>query len=257
MNFLKKNWVTVLIVLATLVLAGIAVFTAIRLYQLRQGPVAPNVPSSQPGAFQYGADCASLTTQDACQAKDCRWDVSKNRCGKGNACIISFSLLTVASPSVTPSVSPSPSLSPSPSPTIPPSCGDTCDTSADCGTGMTCSTEGICRNPSCSTEEDCLCAGTPTPTATATPAPPLSCGDSCSSNADCTNSMVCSNGLCRNPSCLNATNCLCGTSTPSGTIVAGTSTPAPELPQSGTSLPALIGAGAGILLLLGAFVLAL
>src|SRR5258708_27479262 len=49
-EFLKKNTVTLLIVLATVILAGIAVFTAIRLYQTRQTSVAPNAPSSQPAA---------------------------------------------------------------------------------------------------------------------------------------------------------------------------------------------------------------
>ncbi len=41
---------TVLIIIATVILAGVAVFTAYRLYQLRQQPVAPNVPSSYPKA---------------------------------------------------------------------------------------------------------------------------------------------------------------------------------------------------------------
>lgn len=49
-EFLKKNLVTVIILTGTLVLAGIAVFTAIRLYQLRSQPVAPNVPRSTPAA---------------------------------------------------------------------------------------------------------------------------------------------------------------------------------------------------------------
>jgi len=41
---------TTLIILATIILAGIAIFTAYRLYQLRQQPIAPNVPSSYPKA---------------------------------------------------------------------------------------------------------------------------------------------------------------------------------------------------------------
>lgn len=49
-TFLKKNGVTVVILIATLILAGIAVFTAIRLYQLRQEPVALNQPASTPAA---------------------------------------------------------------------------------------------------------------------------------------------------------------------------------------------------------------
>ena len=41
---------TILIIIATVILAGIAIFTAYRLYQLRQASVAPNVPSSKPAA---------------------------------------------------------------------------------------------------------------------------------------------------------------------------------------------------------------
>lgn len=257
MAFLKKNWVTVLIVIATVILAGIAVYTAIRLYQLRQTSVAPNAPSSQPGAFNYGADCASLTTQDECQAQNCAWNVNKNNCGKGNACIISFSLATLASSTPTPT--PTVSGSPTPTPTTPPSCGADCTADTDCPSGMTCDADAsVCRNTSCTTETNCICNEvTPTPT----PETPLSCGDSCTSNSDCANNMVCtSSGVCRNPSCLNETDCLCATSTPAGTstpVAGGTSTPAPSLPDSGTSTPAIVGAAAGILLLLGAFILAL
>jgi cytoskeletal protein RodZ len=47
----KKKAVTILIVLATIVLAGIAIFTAVRLYQLRQKAVAPTAPESKPEAI--------------------------------------------------------------------------------------------------------------------------------------------------------------------------------------------------------------
>jgi len=49
-NFLKGKVATVIIVVSTLILAGIAIFTAIRLYQLRNVSVSPNVPESQPEA---------------------------------------------------------------------------------------------------------------------------------------------------------------------------------------------------------------
>lgn len=51
-DFLKSKVATIGILIATLVLAGVAVFTAIRLYQLRQESVAPNVPSSKPKAAE-------------------------------------------------------------------------------------------------------------------------------------------------------------------------------------------------------------
>lgn len=59
-NFFKSKVATAVILLATFILAGVAIFTAIRLYQLRQQPVAPNVPSSQPRA-QTNACTLSFT----------------------------------------------------------------------------------------------------------------------------------------------------------------------------------------------------
>jgi len=50
-DFLKKNGLTFAIVVATIVLAGVAIFTALRLYSLRGEPVAPTAPTSQPEAF--------------------------------------------------------------------------------------------------------------------------------------------------------------------------------------------------------------
>lgn len=50
MDTIRKNFVTILVVGATVVLAGVAMFTGTRLYSLRQNPIAPNVPESNPGA---------------------------------------------------------------------------------------------------------------------------------------------------------------------------------------------------------------
>lgn len=179
-DFLRKNWVTVLIVLATVVLAGIAIFTAIRLYQLRQTNVAPNAPASIPKA------AGGVPSQQ---------------------CTLSFTI-SAASGSPTPTSTASATPTSSPQPT------------------------------------------------------PLSCGDTCTSNADCSNSLVCSNGACRNPSCLAETDCLCATATPTGTstpIATGSGTPVPvsELPVAGVSFPTIVGALTGIMLLVGAFILAL
>ena len=48
MNKLKQNWYLILIGLATVILGIIAVVTAIKLYQLREVPVAPTVPKPAP-----------------------------------------------------------------------------------------------------------------------------------------------------------------------------------------------------------------
>ena len=66
-NFFKGKIATAIILVATFVLAGVAIFTAIRLYQLRQTSVAPNVPSSVPkatGVASCGQAC-NLTVNPA------------------------------------------------------------------------------------------------------------------------------------------------------------------------------------------------
>lgn len=56
-EFLKNKVVTGLVVVATIILAGVAIFTALRLYDLRKEAVAPNVPGSEPFAW----DCSKYT----------------------------------------------------------------------------------------------------------------------------------------------------------------------------------------------------
>ncbi len=65
----------------------------------------------------------------------------------------------------TPTPSPTPlGASPTPVPTAPPFCASTCTTNSECPSTMICYT-GSCRNPSCVTSANCLCAGaTPNPT---------------------------------------------------------------------------------------------
>lgn len=51
-DFLKNKVVTALIIIGTIILAGVAIFTALRLYQLRTRPVAPTAPESTPAASE-------------------------------------------------------------------------------------------------------------------------------------------------------------------------------------------------------------
>lgn len=60
-DFIKGKFTTAIVVLATIILAGVAVFTALKLYQLRQSPVAPNAPSSNPSARGTPQACQVLT----------------------------------------------------------------------------------------------------------------------------------------------------------------------------------------------------
>lgn len=224
-TFLKKNLVTLIIVLATVVLAGVAIFTAIRLYQLRQTNVAPNAPTSHPAAASSNA----------------------------STCQLAFTLTVASSsPSATPTLTPTP--------TPPPQCNNLCTTPSDCPSGMTCS-GGYCRNTSCTGESSCICAtatptGTPTPTPTTpgvtpTPTPVPQCGNTCNSNSDCPSSMICYTGVCRNPSCTTSGNCICATATPTPpSIVVAPPTTTPTLPKSGDIAPTVLGIVGGMILLI-------
>lgn len=56
-DFIKGKFFTGLTVVVTVILAGVAIFTAVRLYQLRQESVSPASPESEPAAW----DCKNYT----------------------------------------------------------------------------------------------------------------------------------------------------------------------------------------------------
>lgn len=244
---MNKNKLTVIgIVLTTVILAGVAIFTAMRLYQTRTEPVAPNAPSSKPKAQEVV-----------------------------NACSLSFTLAT-STPTATPTATPTrtPTATPTVTATPVPQCNSVCSTTSDCPSNLTCykpngATSGNCRNAQCNTASNCLCAtATPTATTTATPtktATPTAtatatanpqCNYACTSNSNCPSSMICyipsgsTAGNCRNTQCLSETDCACAVSTP-------TTTSQPTLPEVGTKWPTLLGTGFGILVILGSLLLAL
>lgn len=228
---MKGKVATIVILLATFILAGVAIFTAIRIYQLRQTSISPIAPSSKPAAQE--------TTQ----------------------CSLTFTL--GETPTASPTSSPTASPTGSPSPTPVPQCDESCTASSECPSNLTCSiapgeTTGTCRNPSCSGNSDCICT-TPTPTSTPTSSPgaPNSCNGTCGSNDNCQGSYLCYQGFCRNPSCTSDLSCNCdGVSTPGPSQAPGE--PAqPELPQSGIDWPTYTGVGLGIFVILASILLAL
>ena len=90
---MKNKYGTIGIILTTVILAGVAIFTALKLYQTRSQSVAPNAPSSKPKAAATDAPIA---------------------------CSLSFSMMTPSpSPYPTPTASPSPTPPPSRSPSPP------------------------------------------------------------------------------------------------------------------------------------------
>lgn len=268
-NLFKGKLGTVLILLATLVLAGVAVFTAIRLYDLRNQSVAPNAPSSVPHAAgvisNEGGACGGATQNSPTCATGLTCVITQIGTGVGtcqktdqNTCSLSFTLNT-ATTTPTPTATTHATVTPTPTATSTsvPQCNDVCTTSAQCSATLTCdiptgSTSGHCRRAACLSEASCVCA-TPTPTATPTTNPtgtPNSCNGTCGSNFNCQNGLMCYQGFCRNPSCASNSSCSCG-----GTA---TATPtAPALPQSGTDWPTVAGFGLGIFVIVGSLLLAL
>lgn len=225
---MKKSKFTIIgILITTIILAVVAVFTAIRLYQTRQTAVAPNVPSSQPKA--------------------------------AGRCELSFSFnLTTATPTSTATATATATATS----TAVPKCNSVCNVDDDCPGTLSCYKEttdstGYCRNTStvaCSLSTTCVCQ-TATPTATATATSNPQCNSNCSENTDCPNGLMCykpngaTTGSCRNTSCLSENNCLCPQPT-------ATATTQPELPSVGTTWPTVVGTGFGILVILGSLLLA-
>ena len=363
-----------MIVIATLILAGVAIFTAIRLYQLRQQAVAPTAPESKPeAAASKILKCEPITikipgtpgpspTPEAptcigIKAFDKTWkrltkaDLSKLKAGntvrltvegsssapdtstpgilfsvarfrfqgstawtsttlkKPNTNIFYFDYILpknvtnfaikaqggygpltrekwVACTDLTFSLGVIPT---------PAGCNKSCNESVNpqitCEEGLICRSpsggitgaSGVCRNPDCPDRADCICPTTiPTPTPTEGPGEPNDCGGTCGSNSNCKSSLFCFEGICRNPSCSAEEDCTCaagGTPTPTSKTIAGgggtrTAAPTleptlpseeipaeptaePSLPEAGISFPTIIGTGVGILLLIGALLLAL
>src|SRR3990172_4999371 len=90
---MKNKILTIIIAVATVLLAGIAIFTSIRLYQTRQESVAPTAPESEPAAgpvetVAEGGHCSALTFTVtpkvpglSCEEKEAYKNDSKNTPG--------------------------------------------------------------------------------------------------------------------------------------------------------------------------------
>ncbi len=104
---------TIIILLFTLILAGVAIFTAVRLYQLRSQPVAPNVPSSIPRASSVcggiagtlctgGEVCIYSNGSTTAPNPDALGTCGPAPLAPRNSCSLSFSLAVVSSPTPSP-----------------------------------------------------------------------------------------------------------------------------------------------------------
>lgn len=282
-NILKNKAVTIVILLATLVLAGIAVFTAIRLYQLRQESVAPNVPSSEPQAIQTTdtppAACTQLSfTLATVPPGACAFTVAPSALSLKVGESKDFTIDVEGDPGEIPAVggdwvSSSDTSVATVSRSFPLCLPNTnCPAYAYKVTALkvgsaTINVESISEesdgSPLCTADVKVdITSGTASPTATPTASPtPLSCNNSCLEDIDCQAGLVCSSGNCRHTSCTLETDCDCSvatatpTATPQGPF--GTNPPGTQetLPPTGINFPTIMGAGLGILVILGAILL--
>jgi hypothetical protein len=239
---MKKNISIILIGLSTLVLAIIAIVTAIKIYQSGTNPVAPNVPESKPAAQTEEPGSATLN--------------------ETSRCTLAFNLtLPTATPTPTlpAGITPTATSAPTATPTPLLGCYHACDTVADCESGFECQLVAgskKCVTPSCPDERDCVCN--------------KACWGLCSHDNECGNGNIChlaegTNSRCVNPSCETKSDCNCTGITPTPTKTA-TATPTktsrltlsptpttvvtPELPEAGSTFPTLAIFAGGLILLL-------
>ena len=161
---MKNKYTVIGIILVTILLAGIAIFTALRLYQTRDVAVAPNVPSSKPKAQEVVNTCQlSFTLTVAISTPT------------ATATATSTSTSS-SSPTATPTSTATPTATSTPTPTPVPQCNNSCTSNSQCPSGLMCyitsgATTGNCRNTQCLSETDCTCA-VATSTATSVPTQP-------------------------------------------------------------------------------------
>lgn len=245
----------IIIVLATFVLAGVAIFTAIRLYQLRDASVALNAPSSEPAAA--GITCGGSAGIKCPDGQECIYSggsktdatgvcqpISDKKTTTTSACSLSFTF-SVATPTATSTTK-----------------GSSTPTATSTTRGSSTPTATATSTSSSSSSPTATATTTATATATATSNP--QCNYACTSNSNCPSDLTCyipngsTTGNCRNPQCLLESDCTCAVATRTPTTTpASTSTAQPNLPDAGTSWPTIVGTVFGIVVILGSVLLAL
>lgn len=256
---MKNKYTTIGIILTTIILAGVAIFTAIRLYQTRNTAVAPNVPSSKPAAQVTNVCSLSFTvgiTSLSCNS-DCDPDGNEGQCGQGLSCL-----------DVGAGETGSKCRKSQCSTKINCVCATPTATSTTTGTATATATSTSTATSTATSTSTATATATSTTvasaTATATSNP--QCNNSCTNNADCPSGLMCrissgTTGNCRNTQCLSETDCLCAVATATATSTSLAQAPAPTnqptLPEVGTKWPTILGTGFGILVIIGSLLLAL
>lgn len=269
MEFIRKNFVTIMVVGATVVLAGVAIFTAMRLYNLRNNPVTPANPGKseasdsplgiRPKSGNWNLPESFVVTNSSDKSVDVVWHID---CWDENVCQDSKDTVTLAP-----------------------------GQSFEQGLGLVCSQWQLDLNwsgtatdandvwdwagvseigPDCDTNvgtdtatgSGALATDQPiaSPAADAT-ASPEAMTDNQNANASDYQITACT-AFSFSVGGAAATNSPTVTSTPVSTAVAtatpvSTATSAPQLPDAGVGLPTIIGIGAGAIMLILAVTLAI
>ncbi|KKQ36505.1 MAG: Laminin G, domain-containing 2 [Candidatus Woesebacteria bacterium GW2011_GWA1_37_7] len=290
-EFIKNKAITGLIVLSTVILAGVAIFTALKLYNLRQASISPLSPESQPFAW----DCTKYTFNlDQSGNVTVENKSSKDEPSQQARIYIENNLVATLDVPALPK-------------------GQTASLGSVSVPNQNYSWRIVgtkdCQNSGSNTPGPKSCAqltftlSQPSPTPTVTPTPtrtptptPASCNQSCDSNSDCINGLICyqasSGSYCRSSSCSLETDCSCpGASptpsptptnpptstpttanTPTPTAYLASNSPTPTvtyiaavsptpggdaLPSAGFALTTWLLLGSALLIMIGAIILAL
>ncbi len=270
---MKNKYTTIGILVSTILLAGIAIFTAIRLYQTRDTAVAPNAPKSNPEA---AAETCGGITGKICSSGVCIYengselapypDAQGTCTDMGNSCKLSFTI-NIATPTATPTKTATPK--PTPTKTATPRPTPT-RTATPRPTPSRTATPTATPTKTATPTATSTTTGIPTatPTATSTTTTPF-CNSSCTSNSNCNSGLMCyiangeSSGTCRNTQCLSETDCLCSFATATSTATPvylaediPVSTDQPSLPEVGTTWPTILGTVFGVVVILTSLLLA-
>lgn len=151
MEKLKKNWLLILITLATIGLGVIAIITAIRLNSLGTKPVAPTAPKPAPALEP------SPTPGTPCTLNFC---ITETTPTPTTTVVVTTTPTPTGRVTVTPTPTGAVTTTPQPTPTPITSCYNECLSSSDCRSGLICQQiSGVkrCLNTKCETESDCVC----------------------------------------------------------------------------------------------------
>lgn len=242
----KERFLTIGLVLATVVLASLAVLTAWKIATRK--PVAPTVPQKVPRA-----------ASPACRFSFSVLSPTPTPTGEVTPTgVLSPTPTGTLMPTQTPTSTPSPTLTPTITPTPTPllGCYRECESDDDCEGTLRCQTvSGVkrCVNLSCPGEKDCICN--------------VVCWEICGQESECPEELTCRSidgtYRCVNPDCEREQDCECAVAEappPAGGFAPVPTGPTPtpvELPEAGISLPTIGAAIGGIILTIVSLLLAL